>query len=83
MALAFAREWVWGGGTAVDGDLSTEFESLYVRGERARIMKLVRMMDFFNCFGNLFIRRKWRNDPHAASCPLPQAVHGREEESGR
>lgn len=83
VALAFAREWVWGGGTVADGDLLSEFESLYARGERARIMKLVRMMDFFNCFGNLFIRRKWRNDPCGASCPLPSSPRATEEERGR
>lgn len=82
VALAFAREWAWGQGSVADSGLSREFESLYTREERGRIIKLVRMMDFFNCLGNLFIRRSWKGDPHAASCPLPQAAPGQGEESG-
>ena len=78
----FAREWAWGQGSVADSGLSREFESLYTREERGRIIKLVRMMDFFNCLGNLFIRRTWKGDPHAASCPLPQAAPGQGEESG-
>ncbi len=54
------------------GTLFREFEALYSKNERAYVLKFVRMMDFFNTFGNLFIRVPWKRRAEGGlSCPMP------------
>jgi len=60
---------------AFEGDpaaLFREFEALYTKKERACVMKFVRLMDFFNAFGTLFIRVPWKRRAEGGlSCPMP------------
>ncbi len=72
IALCAARATVVPSAEADCAALLREFEALYSKKERAYILKFVRMMDFFNAFGNLFIRVPWKRRAEGGlSCPLP------------
>jgi len=50
-----------------------EYENSYPVKERKYILKLVKMMDFFNMAGNMFIRIPWKYSLETGeSCPLPE-----------
>lgn len=77
LALSFAREWIFTGGHISSWKYYTEYEKAYSMRERAYILKLVRMMDFFNCAGHIFIRIPWKHPvERGGSCSLPQMDNG-------
>jgi len=48
-----------------------DYENAYTPGERSDILKIVKMMDFFNLAGKMFIRVPWRRpSEEKGSCSI-------------
>ncbi|HPF07143.1 MAG TPA: hypothetical protein P5120_11950 [Spirochaetota bacterium] len=60
LALSFAREWIFSNGNITGWEKYSEYEARWSADERRYILKLVKMMDFFNQAGNMFIRIPWK-----------------------
>lgn len=71
LALKYAQEWAMLDGREPESDYMHDFRKHYSEKERARILKLVRMMRFANLWNNTMQGRPWRTDAGAgASCPV-------------
>ena len=74
LALCFAREGVFSRGKVSGWEFLSEYEGAYTRRERKYILKLIRLMEFFNCAGNIFIRIPGKYSIKTGdSCTLPGA----------
>lgn len=60
LALKYAQEWILLGGCEPESDYMDDFRAHYPEKERARILKLVRMMRFANLWNNTLQGRPWR-----------------------
>ncbi len=77
LALSFAREWIFNNGNISEWVNLNEYKKVYSLQERKYILKLVKMMDFFNCAGNIFIRIPWKYSvERSISCSLPSSENG-------
>ena len=71
LALKYAQEWILLGGSEPESDYMDDFRAHYPEKERARILKLVRMMRFANLWNNTLQGRPWRTDPGTGgSCAI-------------
>jgi hypothetical protein len=57
LALKFAQEWALLGGCEPSGELLQEYKKFYNARKRARIAKLLRIIEFANYWNNTFSRR--------------------------
>ncbi len=71
VALTYAREWAFAKGSEPSAEFSSELNRLYTKKDRARILKLLRMMFFFNYCGNWYFKRPWNKGQRHESCALP------------
>ncbi len=67
LALRFAQDWAFLDGHEPSGDYMEEFAAAYSPRERARIRKLLRMMQFANYWNNRFNRKAWNPDAEGLS----------------
>ncbi len=73
LALSFAREWIFSKGKPGAWEYLNEYEKAYSSSDRRYILKIIRMMDFFNHAGNMFIRIPWKYSiERDESCTIPQ-----------
>ena len=70
LALKYAQDRILLGGREPGSDYMDDFRKHYTEQERARILKLVRMMRFANLWNNTLQGRPWRADPAGGSCSL-------------
>jgi hypothetical protein len=70
LALKYAQDWILLGGSEPASDYMDDFRGHYTEKERARILKLVRMMRFANLWNNTLQGRPWRADPAGGACSL-------------
>jgi hypothetical protein len=71
LALKYAQEWILFGCREPESDYMEDFRKQYTKKERARILKLVRMMRLANLWNNTFNGRPWRADLGAGgSCSI-------------
>ena len=67
LALKYAQDWILLDGREPEADYMDDFRALYTRKERARILKLVRMMRLANLWNNTRQGRPWRTDLRTGS----------------
>ncbi len=60
LALRYAQDWIFLGGTEPAGAYMEEFRARYAPRERAYILKIIRLMRFTNCVSNTVSGRPWR-----------------------
>ncbi|MFA5518400.1 MAG: hypothetical protein WDA74_04015 [Spirochaetota bacterium] len=73
LALSFAREWIFSNGKPDAWEYLHEYKKAYSSSDRRYILKIIRMMDFFNHAGNMFIGIPWKYSiERGESCTLPQ-----------
>jgi hypothetical protein len=62
LALKYAQDWILLEGREPEADYMDDFRAQYSKKERARILKLVRMMRLANLWNNTRRGRPWRTD---------------------
>jgi hypothetical protein len=67
LALKYAQDWILLGGREPDSDYMNDFRTHYTGKERARILKLIRMMRLANLWNNTMQGRPWRTGFEAGS----------------
>ncbi len=73
LALRYAQDWIFLGGTEPAGACMEEFRAQYAPRVRAYILKIIRLMRFTNCFSNTAGARPWRPGP-GDSCGIGRDV---------
>ncbi len=62
LVLKYAQEWASSGGRAPTGGWVNDYQRQYSRKYRARIDKLLRVMQFANYWNNMMRKKPYRDD---------------------
>lgn len=62
LALKYAQDWVFFNGEEPAGSYMIDYKKNYTAKEQGYILKLLRIMRFFNYLNNLIFNKSWRSD---------------------
>ena len=67
LALKYAQDWVFLNGEEPAGDYIIDYKKIYTTKEQGYILKLLRIMRFFNYLNNIIFNKSWRSDLEGVS----------------